>query len=1414
MKRIFMMLSVLSLVILLSGCFGSEEVDDALDIFCNDNPGALVCTNPEATRNEIVANMFNTMMIEFMDGTNEDFCDDYFSATNSALLDDCKNDRFSLVPEDIEYLSDDIVITTGDATNEYIVTTVYEDGSAGFVFTVEIVEEDGVIRFSEFSYEYDSTVDADLYLSDDYIKQFMVKVINESDDGDSDYCSDYFTGAALTACNSEISSVVPSVYVMYHPVVTELGTNYFSYQVDSFDVLEVYIYLIDFTEVDGEIVISKISFSDESTYNSIENAQTVLEDFLYDFEGGDDLTDLCDERIDGGTNIAECKTVFSGVFNTVSTIDSFVEIRDGVYRATIEFAGIETTTIVFELFIVVGEQGMYDMHLDMITTDVLVPPVEYDSDDVFEMFNDYITNLNFHESIDDETFCSTYTGEPVTHAAHSACVTERQLNSNDNVYIFPYYLSKDMDNVNKYTIYVFAYTADKVMEYAYYVNVYEGSLGHLGFSIESKTETDVTASKNNMTLYILKRYQDYAVDYLNTGITNDNLFEDYLFERYTFDALGTIRNEDISNISSITVTSIVLGDLKDGYFHVTVNGLVDFVDPLIDDFVISQSGRIYFVMTEVMLFPLEIEEITGADIFEISETEAAYFVMEAYSNYYTGAINCNYYCDYANPLTTSCETTPTDLFGDEIVVSAVALRTTGNNFTVTRYYYDDSNVLQSLSDLFVEINSYDGYLNFDGWYAIEVFTPEVVNTLITDYITDLLDPTITNTAYCSMYGIDDDCSAVRADLLASTTTVTSTHETVLIDGLEVQQVTIIYTIDGVEQTLTYNLDFKVNDLGEYEVGDVEDALSEVTMTLIEANNLIDQFVIDYNNSSMTNEQLADKYFALTHIMPEFFSERTIYFTEGATMVKGSLTEVSGELFYNFIYTVGTDSFDNTLNIYMIVDGVYNLQFLDYLPAVPQVPELSEAETIMALYFNEYTDLTISDSDICDKYYDGAVDCLVDRELIVNGNRILFSSVIETTTGEVDHFTVVYFLNSFMENRVVTWDLTIVVNPDGTYLFEELDKVVSIVESYLLPNTPPFDIDFVNDFISDYYRDYFDYMLTSAYVCTIYSLDEITYPSGTQTWYDMCIMERDADLTSYYYNDLVSIIYDFSSTDFVNDIDRHVFATITHGVTTASNGNEDVFTREYLYIVENADSVYGYYIINLNSSDETVLHVDSTDVDTVVDEILAIYLDESKTSLEVCNTFGRTLPGNNCVVDRGTHVGNSIYSGYYVTYNLGYEGEFIVEINLNFIDSSGESIIVILPMVFTEDINATYTAYIIDGYYYYLVPSDLITQEEFNALANDFLTDYINPVVTQQYIMDNYTVSGMYYLDRTTDLSNLNHHVVVETFVSHLQTYGSFGNIIIRAGVEGSYTYETFFIEIYVNDDGEYRLNIEYTTILK
>ena len=1387
MKRIFMMLSVLSLVILLSGCFGSDEVDEALDIFCSDNPDALVCTNPEATRNEIVANMFNTMMIEFIEDSNENFCDDYFSATNSDLLDACKNDRFSLVPEDIVYLSDDVVITPGEGTNVYEVTTTYEDGSTGYTFTVKIVEEDGVIRFSEFSYEYNMSSDDDLYLSDDYIKEFMVKVINESDDGDSEYCSTYFTGEALVACTNDIEAIIPSIYAMYNPVIEKIGTNNYEYSVNSYDGLEAYTYTILFVEVGEEIYLSEIEYLDISTYNTKENAEDVLESFLYDFDNGDDLDYLCDEYIDGPSNIADCKTTFSGLYDNISTITNIEEDTTGVYLATVEFAGINTTTIVFELFIVVGDDGVYDMNLVVKSTDVLEPLTEYDADDVFDMLGDYVYNANLHETYDNETFCETYTAEPATHSAHIACTIERQTNKDNNVYIYPYYLSKDVENVNKYTIYVYAYTANQTMEYAYYVSIYEGSLGSLGFKIESKIERDVTASKSTITSQILDRYQDYAVDYLNTDLLNDTLFEDYLFARYNFAALGITRDEDISDISSITISNVVVGKLKDGYFQVTVHGLVDFVDPAAEDFVILQSGRIYFVMTRVMLFPLEVGEVTGPDIFEIAEAEAAYFVMDAYLNYYTGEINCNYFFAFNNSLTTSCETSPNDLFGDELVVSTKAVRTEGNKFVVTRYYYDDSNVLQSLPDLLVLINSYGGRLKFDEWSAVEAFTPEIANTLISDFVVDLLDPTIPNNTYCEMYGIDDDCDSVRADLLASTTTVTSTHKTVLIDGLEVEQVTINYTVDGVEQTLTYNLDFIVNDSGEYEVGDVEDALTEETMTLTEANTLIDQFIVDYNDSSTTNLQLEEEYFELTNMSPDFFIERTAYLDNLDSMAKVSLVEVTDELFYSFSYTIGTDSYTNTINIYKVVDGVYNIEFLDYSPAIPSGATLIESafynETIINMFISHFNNNLNDDAYMLDMYFNNE-----DYLLITNRQNILSTSTLTLNSFEIIkdgsnlyesiYVEFTYIMNGAIVVEQINYNIYELAN--GNFFFIELDKVVVTTQS----------VDDSKISFNNYLTDYLDSSISDYDL----SMEWFGVPSHDALSGRLSFLVANGEL-------------EFVDVVVINNV-------YVASYTEAINGVTSLIEQSFLPIVDEAIVTFTFYEKVVSE----ILPYDAslTEANAIMEQYFIDLVDDTMTDLDFCGLYYDGLV--DCVANRQATI--DMYSSYLIDVSsvLDDNSDLIYEVVYQKNTPLQDSVVTTAMYIQIKNDNTyilTLDSTTTETQSLYYVPEIIFDEAEVVNMLQQLHEYYYDNTISSIDYCNNYTYTDndasllSWCISGRDEILSNNIYLEIQSIKFLEITYdvhgsNSYGFELVTVGTVGdSLTYDTFYYELMylvVDDD--------------
>ena len=60
MKRLFMMVMILILGTTLTGCLGGDEVGTVAEQFCEDNPEALICDNPDAARDQIVADMFNT----------------------------------------------------------------------------------------------------------------------------------------------------------------------------------------------------------------------------------------------------------------------------------------------------------------------------------------------------------------------------------------------------------------------------------------------------------------------------------------------------------------------------------------------------------------------------------------------------------------------------------------------------------------------------------------------------------------------------------------------------------------------------------------------------------------------------------------------------------------------------------------------------------------------------------------------------------------------------------------------------------------------------------------------------------------------------------------------------------------------------------------------------------------------------------------------------------------------------------------------------------------------------------------------------------------------------------------------------------------------------------------------------------
>ena len=76
-------------------------------------------------------------MEEYIDGSNQDFCTDYFE--DSTLISQCEAGGLQL-PDDVEGLDEDVVINALDNNNEFEVLTKYPNGDSAYRFLIEIVE--------------------------------------------------------------------------------------------------------------------------------------------------------------------------------------------------------------------------------------------------------------------------------------------------------------------------------------------------------------------------------------------------------------------------------------------------------------------------------------------------------------------------------------------------------------------------------------------------------------------------------------------------------------------------------------------------------------------------------------------------------------------------------------------------------------------------------------------------------------------------------------------------------------------------------------------------------------------------------------------------------------------------------------------------------------------------------------------------------------------------------------------------------------------------------------------------------------------------------------------------------------------------------------------------------------------------
>ena len=110
-------------------------------------------TTEDATEEEITNDIFAIALEELRKSNTLDFCENFFNSEHVDLMNKCKTEAETLIPEDIDNLSDVFEMINIDGTNEYRAIVDYNDGNEGYVFNFSVVKEDGRYKIDSFTFE-------------------------------------------------------------------------------------------------------------------------------------------------------------------------------------------------------------------------------------------------------------------------------------------------------------------------------------------------------------------------------------------------------------------------------------------------------------------------------------------------------------------------------------------------------------------------------------------------------------------------------------------------------------------------------------------------------------------------------------------------------------------------------------------------------------------------------------------------------------------------------------------------------------------------------------------------------------------------------------------------------------------------------------------------------------------------------------------------------------------------------------------------------------------------------------------------------------------------------------------------------------------------------------------------------------
>ena len=1002
MKRLFFVFTVVLLSIGLAGCdmITPAQVEEISEQFCRDNPTSEICQGDAVgdLEDEVILNVFNTIIDEYNDEENETFCDDYFSVTNPELLDSCRASREELIPTDytdftVSNVEKKSTLSTQDV---YEITVLSDDLTIEVVFSIGLVNVEGIMYISSWSFELTETTPAehDVSLEDAraFFEQFIDDYMNPEISSEV-VCNQYFDEEIDDCIAGRENSLEVNLSVVLNAMDATEETGLFDVELEFNDdestEVDVQFNQMRFVyDEEGNIVMTFINDEDPGEHPdnwlNADDAFDIVELFLIDYSNDEMSNDDFNEKY----------------FDNSMEWDFFLNRNDELNKGVIfDLVFVDEPTEEPLDYLVVTMQRTYEGEVKTIIVKLRVNDLgegRYFFDIIFEdderldydMLWDYLLTFVFDyqdPAVSNIDICQMY----FPNDDPDECIARRQEMIDSGVAI----TLNDLREVRDY--YEVEFELDDGVEIAIqtvFINFFYDDAHNLQFEFNDLGFDEIDYYD------ALSFMQNLVFQYSDPDLTSYEVCIQF-FEGDSYEECVIRREQEM--MDGITLDGFEL--FNDGYGY-----KVDYFYIDADDFATTKHLNAYFYYNEDGELRLELFE----DFHLIPYETIQPFIIQMVLDFNSWGMDSDYLCNYyfGPESAPGCVGHRNQMIADGVTVDLSMISPEYDHYRIEFEYTDADGI-----SWFETVNAFFYFDEYDNLKVDfrndgpEEFPYDEAYDYFQALLTDFSDNDLTDIEFCNLYFPDmgDLCLWDRAIMPLEDMAILLTD----------------FNFDGhmfiadimFENTDTGDIDYKTVYLEFYwdEYGNVGMHIYEEPMVgflnYVDASVIIQQFYLDLSNETITFEQLDAWYFDY-QMDPEFELGRLDLFVANQVLTVFEINDPSNADGQDFLeVTIDTyqdglylSSFTAWIRVIPLSNGYNLLEFRDDGHEEEHNLTYDEAYAFTQQFMADYSNELLPSYDVCSMYFDSYdyPSCIIKRDQeMLDGVYLELNSFDEVEPGE-------------------------------------------------------------------------------------------------------------------------------------------------------------------------------------------------------------------------------------------------------------------------------------------------------------------------------------------------------------------------------------------------------------------------------